>query len=146
MWNRTTITEKIKASSDRFGSINPQQLKQLKFACKNSKGSELFFGLFPFFFDPDLQENSDHRQQLAGTILFELNPSCPLELEGVLFAIPKYWNVSIEEIIWYMCNQFGHEVVKSFLESLILDVSDSKLLDSFKTMLFWVRRYKPNGN
>lgn len=144
MWNREAITEKIKISSDRFGYNNPQQLKQLIFACKKSSDSELFFGLFSFFFDPSLQENFENRQELAGTILFELNPSCPLELEGVIYAIPKHWGVSVEEIPWYLCNQFGKEIVISFLEDLIPDVSDSELQESFETMLFWAKRYKVN--
>jgi len=58
MWDRYTIIEKIRESADRFGTDNPQQIKQLTFACEKSSDSELFFGLFSFFFNPSLQENT----------------------------------------------------------------------------------------
>ena len=68
--DRQTIIEKIRDSADRYGASNPQQYKQLVSRYKNASDRELFFGLFTFFYDPDLQDNAYQRQQLAGTILF----------------------------------------------------------------------------
>jgi hypothetical protein len=142
MWNRQAIIEKIADAADRFGANNPQQLKQLSFACEKSQDRELFFGLFSFFYDPSLQDNSIARQQLAGAILFSLSPSCPLELDGFIYALPKYWDLSIEEIPWYLCKVFGKQKVTAFLEDLIPDVEDEKLIQSFKTLLYWANGYK----
>jgi len=115
MMDRQTIMEKVRASADRYGPSNPQQIKQLISSLGNAPERELFFGLFSFFYDPDLQENSVQRQQLAGAILFEISPPCPLELDGAIYAIPKYWDLSIEE---------------------------DDIKKSFKTMLFWANGYQ----
>ncbi|MGS2724441.1 hypothetical protein ACVBEJ_11925 [Porticoccus sp. GXU_MW_L64] len=142
MLDRKAITEKIRISADRYGPSNPQQLKQLLFGCEKATERELFFGLFSFFYEPSLQENAFARQQLAGTILLKISPKCPLELEGAIYATPKYWDLSIEEMPWYLCKEFGKEVVQEFLVELLPDVEDEELKQSFKTMLFWAKGYK----
>jgi len=142
MQDRQTIVERIRDSADRHGPFNHQQLKQLLLVCRKSTDPELFFGLFSFFFDTSLQDNSFERQQLAGTILLKLSPACPLGLDGVVYAVPHYWDLSVEELPWYLCNIFGKEVVQHFLEELIPDVQNDQLQRSFKTMLFWANGYK----
>lgn len=146
MMTRQTVIEKVKISADRHGSSNPQQLKQLIFSCRMISDNELFFGLFSFFYDPDLQENSFERQQLAGTLLYELCPTCSLNLDGVIYAIPSYWDLSIEEVPWYLCKVFGKATVQNFLEELIPDVESGDIKKSFETLLFWIKCYSPKAN
>ena len=88
-----------------------------------------------------MQENAYDRQQLAGVILFEICPECPLELDGCVYGSAQHWNLSVEELPWYWCKIFGHETVKSFLDELIA-VSDERLSKSIKTMLFWAQHYE----
>jgi len=140
--DRQTIIEIIKNSADSYGSSNPQQIKQLTSSCKKASDRELFFGLFSFFYDPALQENAYQRQQLAGTILFNAAPECPLELDGVIYAAPKYWDLSIEELPWYICRVFGKSKVQEFLEELMPNVEEGGVKKSFETMLFWANGYK----
>jgi len=142
MKDRLEITDKIRDSADRYGSSNAQQIKQLISSCENAPEREQFFGLFSFFYDPTLQENAYQRQQLAATILYEISPSCPLNLDGVIYAMPKYWDLSIEELPWYLCKVFGKLKVQEFLEELLSDVKEGEIKKSFKTMLFWVKGYK----
>ncbi|GAB1266626.1 hypothetical protein [Aurantivibrio infirmus] len=141
MWDRQTIVEKIRDSADKYGDSNPQQMKQLLFGCEKASERELFFGVFSFYYDPELQENSFARQEVAGKILFKLKPACPVELDGFIYAIPKYWNLSIEEVPWYLCKVFGKNEVEAFLKELIPSVNDGELQRSFKTLLFWVKNY-----
>lgn len=141
MWDRQTIVEKIKSSADKYGDSNPQQMKQLLLGCEKALERELFFGLFSFYYDPALQENAFTRQEVAGKILFELKPACPIELDGFVYAIPKYWNLSVEEVPWYLCKVFGKNEVEVFLEELIPSVNDGELQRSFKTLLFWAKNY-----
>ena len=140
--DRQTIIEKIRNSADSYGSSNPQQIKQLTSSCKNVSARETFFGLFSFFYDPALQENAYQRQQLAGKILFKVAPECPLELDGVIYAAPKYWDLSIEELPWYICKVFGKYKVQKFLEELLPNVEEGEIKQSFKTLLFWVNGYR----
>jgi len=143
--DRLAIIEKIKVSADRYGSSNKQQREQLVSSLQKASERELFFGLFSFFYDPELQNNPYERQQLAGTILFAIKPDCPLKLEGAVYAIPAYWDLSVEELPWYLCEKFGQKEVQSFLESLLPDVEEGDIKNSFKTMLFWANGYKSAG-
>lgn len=138
--NRQAIIEKVSHSADLYGASNPQQLNQLLHSLANASENELFFGLFSFFYDPTLQ-SSFERQQLAGTLLFELCPACPIELDGAIYAIPAYWNLSVEEVPWYLCKVFGKNVVEIFLAELILEVENSSVKKSFETLSYWVKRY-----
>lgn len=144
MRDRQDIIEKVRHSADRYGSSNQQQLKRLTDSlCKLSE-REIFFGLFSFFSDPDLQGFYD-RQQLAGTLLYKLRPSCPLALDGAIYAMPAHWDLSIEEVPWYFCSVFGKDTVQKFLEDLISDVEAGGVKKSFETLLFWVRNFDPEG-
>jgi len=140
--DRQTIVEKVKNSADKFGSSNTQQIKQLTSSCKNASDRELFFGLYSFFYDPDIQENNYQRQQLAGIILYKVSPKCPLDLDGAIYAAPKHWNRSVKELPWYLCKVFGKSKVKEFLEKLLPSVEEGDTKECFKTMLFLSNDYK----
>lgn len=140
MLNRQTIVEKVSNSADCYGASNPQQLKQLLSFLANASDNELFFGLFSFFYDPALQ-SSFERQKLAGTLLYELCPACPLELDVAIYATPAHWNLSVEEIPWYFCKAFGKSVVQEFLEELLPEIIEGNIKKSFETLLFWVKNY-----
>ena len=142
MWNRKTIIEKVKNAADGYGASNIQQQKQLIYGCENTSDNELFFGLFAFFYDPSLQENKFERQQLAGQLLLEFSPSCPLELDGAIYDIPAFWDYSIEEVPWYLCKNFGKVNVVKFLTEIIPEVEEGNVIkQSFKTLLFWSKSY-----
>lgn len=143
MWNRETIIKKVKSAADRYGASNVQQQKQLIIGLKQASDSELFFGLFSFFYDPSLQENKIERQQLAGHLLLEFSPICPLELDGAIYAMPTFWDYGIEELPWYLCKNFGKVSVVKFLAEIIPEVEEgSAIKQSFKTLLFWSEAYK----
>jgi len=141
MWKRQQITEKVCKSADKYGFSNPQQLKQLAFSCEKSEDREVFFGLFPFFYDPNLQENFFSRQELAGKILYKVKSECPLDIDGALYAAPGQWEVSVEELPWYFCSKFGRDKVQQFITELMPDIVDDRLREKYKTMLFWVEMY-----
>lgn len=130
MWSRQTIIEKVSDSADRYGASNQQQLNQLLCSLANASDNEIFFGLFSFFNDPDLQRSFE-RQQLAGTLLYELCPVCPLELDGAIYSIPAHWNLSVEEVPWYFCKVFGKNIVEKFLAELIPEVESGSVKMSF---------------
>ncbi|HEY6096057.1 MAG TPA: hypothetical protein VIU93_13995 [Gallionellaceae bacterium] len=102
------------------------------------------FGLFSFFYDPSLQENQFERQQLAGTILYSVCPSPPIELDGSVYAAAMVWNLSIEELPLYWCKAFGKDQVIDFLTELAASC-DSDLQRRIETMLYWCRGYKMNN-
>ncbi len=140
MSTRKTVIEKVKRSADSNGSSNPEELKQLMLSLGSIPDNELFSGLFSFFYDPALQSTIE-RQQLAGTLLYELSPSCVLNLDGAIFALPAHWSLSVEKVPWYFCKTFGGSVVQEFLEQLLPNVIEVNIKKSFETMLFCVKNY-----
>lgn len=142
VWDRRKIIEEVTRKADKYGSANTQQRQQLLFACKKSTDRELFFGLFSLFYDKELQENYIERQHIAGYLLFELKPSCPIELEAMVYAVQNFWDYSVEEIPWYMCHIFGKETVIKFLREITPSVEDYIVRRSFETLLFWAGNYK----
>lgn len=144
MSTRQTVIEKVKRSADSNGSSNPQELKQLILSLSGVSDNELFFGLFSFFYDPALQ-SSFERQQLAGALLYELSPSCSLNLDGAIYALPAHWNLSVKEVPWYLCKAFSKGAVQEFLEELLPDVIEGSVKKSCEAMLFWVKNYSPKS-
>jgi hypothetical protein len=102
----------------------------------------VFFGLFYFFYDADLQENKCERQKLSGVIMFSVAPPSPLTLDSSVFAAAIHWDYSVEELPWYWCKTFGKETVINFLFELVPDCSDYNLKKSIETFLFWSKGYK----
>jgi hypothetical protein len=139
--DRFEIIERVHLTADKYGSSNPQQLKQLIYILGQASEREVFFGLFSFFYDVSLQKNEFERQKLAGTLLITLSPKSPLKLDGSVYAAVSHWNQSIEELPCYLCKVFGSSEVISFLTDLIPHC-DEKLTKSLKTMLFWSRAYE----
>ena len=101
----------------------------------------MFFGLFAFFYDSTLQENVHDRQKLAGVLLLEISPGCPLQLDGCIFGSAQYWDLSVEELPWYLCKMFSKSAVIPLLDELITEC-DEKLSRNLKTMLFWSKGYE----
>ena len=141
-WNRFKVIEKIRFAADELGASNPQQKKQLIFSCRNAPETEVYFGLFSFFFDSTLQENNYARQKLAGSILLNVVPPSPLALDASVYASTQYWNLSVEELPWYWCRIFGQPAVETFLAELVGSCADTKLKRSVKTLLSWCRCYE----
>jgi hypothetical protein len=141
-WDRLKVIEKVRFAADELGASNPQQLRQLTSIFSNAPAREVYFGLFSFFFDPELQQNHYERQKLAGTLLFTLAPPSPLALDGSVYASAGHWNLSVRELPSYWCKTFGQAEVVAFLDDLVGDCSKAKLKQSIKTMLFWSRRYE----
>lgn len=141
-WDRFKVTEKVCSAADTWGASNPQQLEQLVFSCSNARAREVYFGLLPFFYDPELQQNHYERQKLAGTLLLTVAPPSPLALDGSVYASAQYWNLSVRELPLYWCKAFGQAEVVAFLEDLDGASDKAKRNQSIKAMLFWSRRYE----
>ena len=140
--DRHSIIVKIQESADKYGASNKQQIEQLSWVFKKATDRELFFGLFSFFYDTDIQENSYQRQQLAGTMLFQISPKCPLELDGAIFASTSQWDKSIKELPWYFCKAFGKSNVQAFLEELLPNIEECEIKESTKSLLVWVNDFE----
>lgn len=79
-------------------------------------------------------------QERAGDLLLELAPRCQGELPDVLRAILGRWNLSIEQLPYYLIDQFGPQAFAAALESMSKDTSqDVEHLTALKSLDYWLR-------
>ena len=139
------ITEKVLDVADRFGSRNPQQLKQLKFVFSKRDPEEVFEGLFSVLCMDC--KNKFERHQLAGELLYSVRPRLHLELLDRIHLTLASWNVSVEEWPWYLVDLCGLDRVLSAasdLEAYPLSEDERRRLN---TLVWWAKRYRvrPDG-
>ncbi|WMS89017.1 hypothetical protein [Pleionea litopenaei] len=116
-------------------------LSSWRFSAESLIIQKCFLVCSRFFYDPSLQENFFARQELAGKILYRVMPKCPLNIDGALYATPGLLEVSVKELPWYFCANFGKDQVRDFITDLISELGNEKLTEKYKTMLFWVKMY-----
>ena len=84
----------------------------------------------------------------AAQLLRELSPVCPLSCEEAVRALLSDWDISIEEVPFYIAARFGVTRVRQAVGRL----ASERLTDSEKRNLqavsYWIDRYEeayPNG-
>lgn len=135
--DREEIYDLVIDIADRKGSTDAQMLKHLKQKLEKLPVEELFYGLYKVF----LSNEKDYfnRQQLAGKMLFKIRPSLRFDLPKVIKDCLSTYNLSIEELPFYLRDLCGIERVKlaiSQVEDMPLNESEKNSLETFK---FWLK-------
>ncbi|MCH8621007.1 hypothetical protein [Undibacterium sp. TS12] len=137
------MTRQIKERARKFGSCNVQQTDYLARLYNKLPAVEAVEAALAVFTTPtDAGDNFDE-QELAGYLLWTGKHSCHLPAKEVLSALLDNWNLSVEEVPWYLCREFGQDTVMKAVEELIDDASSSYAHKTLSTLAFWVRNYKP---
>ena len=134
--NSSEIHNKIVFVADKYGSRNPQQFKQLKQLLSKCNKEDVFSGCYSVF----LEENEGYfeRQQLAGRLLYALKPKLELNLKNVVRKCLNTYNLSIEELPWYLRDLVGKERLLSIIKELEeCGLSDREQI-SLRTFQFWL--------
>lgn len=133
------ITKLIIERTKTFGPDNPQQIKQLAFVLSKSDPCEVFYGLYMIFLSEPSQAFG--QQELAGKLLFMLQPKPKLNLElaPLIQGALENWNVSIEEFPFYFRDVFGVELVSSAIKSINTSELNELQKNGLKTMKWWLR-------
>jgi hypothetical protein len=114
---RTDIYHAVTERARRHGSRNIQDFAHLKHQLSTAESDEVFWGLLqPFVMRSG--EDAYDIQALAGRLLFCLNPSCPIGLEQLIQQVASAYNFSVEELPWYLAQQFGYDQLLATLESI----------------------------
>jgi hypothetical protein len=127
------ITNRIKMVAAKYGSRNPQQLKQLHFALSHSDRRETYRGLINVF-----RENDFASQEIAGRLLMGLKPKCFDDLPQAVHSILGTWNASVEELPYYFATKFGKTELIRVLATLEKEPHTERELQAIKTFRFWL--------
>jgi len=74
----------------------------------------------------------------AARLLHEANPSCPIPCELAVESMLPNWDVSIQEVPWYLKRQFGADGVKEAVKNVRKHVSSDGERSTLDSILYWV--------
>ena len=77
----------------------------------------------------------------ASELLRQLSPACPLSCEDAVRALLSEWDVSIEEVPFYIAARFGVARVRQAIESLSSEVEGHDEKQRLKTVAYWIDKY-----
>lgn len=82
----------------------------------------------------------DKADGVAGRLLIELEPKCPLSCEQVLERVyESSWNVSCKEVPFYLVSQFGKWYVLNAVESLVSSLPSGEQRRRVEGISYWAR-------
>ena len=75
---------------------------------------------------------------MSAVALHALNPPCRLSVDDAVASLLASWDISIEEVPWYLAKQFGRDAVLASVERLRTRESDKTALTRLSTIEYWV--------
>jgi hypothetical protein len=100
--------------------------------------AERFDILFPVAVKPQW----DAPSYFAALLLRELSPACPLSCEDAVRALLPEWDVSIEEVPFYLASRFGSARVRQAITKLEPEVANESEKQQLKTIAYWLDAYE----
>ncbi|MFG6460964.1 hypothetical protein ACG04Q_05220 [Roseateles sp. DXS20W] len=137
--NSELIHDRVVAVAERFGSGNTQEFKLLAKQLAACNAAEVADGLLLVFSRSAVGESNYQKQQLAGRLLAKLKPKASVDLQAALEAVLPAYNLSIEELPFFLADRCGEEAVIQALRRLETGAEDSRHQAAAKTMRWWLK-------
>jgi len=97
--------------------------------------AELFLGLYPIAVSSQRHGPAFN----AARLLYELNPACQIICKEAIAAMLPEWDISIEEVPFYLCKQFGVRQVSDEVERLRSASLSGEEVARLNTIQYWSR-------
>ena len=81
----------------------------------------------------------------AAALLHRLNPSCPMSCADAVASVLPDWDISIEEVPWYLVAQFGRARVIAAAEELAKRCTSDVDRTLLSTVVYWAGLAKAAG-
>jgi hypothetical protein len=82
---------------------------------------------------------------MSAYILDALNPPCPLQVDDAVASLLSEWDISIQEVPWYLVKQFGADQILGSVERLSGKYADNAALVRLRTIRYWVKGAPAGG-
>lgn len=131
------ITSAIVNFANKYGLGHSAEFKLLYNSITSSPKRERYLGIMGVF-GRDIRDNKVMVQTFAGRLLLKISPKPIESCEEAIFRLLPYWDVSAEEVIFYLREKFGKpEVIKSAksLQNGQVSERNKALLDS---VIYWL--------
>jgi hypothetical protein len=135
------IANEVTARAQKYGANNPQQREHLLQRLRDLPASIVVPELLSVFEKAGDPDASFNEQELAGYLLWHGPHIYPVSPSDVIRASLHGWNLSVEELPWYMCRVAGIEAVSASIERLLCESPSPAEEKALKAMAFWVRNY-----
>jgi hypothetical protein len=73
----------------------------------------------------------------AACLLFVLKSACPIPCKEAIRALLRNWDISIEEVPWYLAGLFGREAMREAVEELSQEPLDREQHVRLNTVRYW---------
>ncbi len=114
-----------------------RDLKPLVADLDRIPGSALFDALFPVAIREQGQASGP--VAMSAYALHALNPPCQLPIDDAIASLLPSWDISIEEVPWYLAKQFGSDAVLASVERIRARHTDPTALTRLQTVEYWIR-------
>jgi hypothetical protein len=101
---------------------------------RRTDGSEIFHALFPIA--AEAQEHAPAYD--AACLLFDVKPTCPIPCKDAIRAMLPHWDISIQELPWYLAGYFGEGAIRQALKELRGDLLSQQERVRLDTVRYWV--------
>ncbi|HEX4963398.1 MAG TPA: hypothetical protein VF173_21390 [Thermoanaerobaculia bacterium] len=135
---RTTIASLVAGSAERCGGDSALELDAIVKILEPSDRLEVFWGLFGAFLEPHREPRRYPNQALAGSLLLRLRPPCPLPACEAIRRILPGWEVSVEELPWYLALTCGEDAVWAAITEIDAGPLSERERLVLHTFRFWV--------
>lgn len=136
--DRGMISILVTASAERHGGDSAREFKDLVKIVGSADDLEVFWGLYAVFKVPRRELRRYAHQALAGSLLLRLRPACPLPADEAIRSVLTSWEVSVEELPWYLALTCGEDALWNAIARLDAEpLSDRErlVLHAFR---YWV--------
>ena len=123
--------------ASEYGLGKTPEFKHLYNSITSSARRERYFGLMRVF-SFDIREQRTLIQTFAGRLLLKIKPKPFESCEEALFRLLPHWDVSAEEVIYYLREQFGKPTVLSAVANLKLGKLSERELAQLETVVYWL--------
>ena len=135
--NSAEITKATIEFALKYGLGKSPELKYLYNALTSSPKHERYKGLMGVF-AVQMREDRLKVQTFTGRLLLNINPKATERCEDAVFRLLPYWDVSAEEVVFYLKKQFGKENMLTAINNLragqLSDLDFAKL----DTLVHWL--------
>ncbi|HSS77202.1 MAG TPA: hypothetical protein VLV54_10705 [Thermoanaerobaculia bacterium] len=115
---RATIASLVAGSAERYGGDSACELDDLSKILEPAEPLEVFWGLYQSFTTQPVESRRYPRQSLAAGLLLRLRPPCPLPAYTAIRDVLGGWEVSVEELPWYIALVCGEDAVWNAMTQL----------------------------
>lgn len=131
------LTSAIVEFAKKYGLGKNREFKHLYNAITSSPQKERYFGLMGVF-NIETYEDRLLVQTFTGRLLLKIKPKPAESCEAALFRLLPSWDVSAEEVIFYIREQFGKaEVTKAVLNLKNKQLSEPEIAQ-LNSVIYWL--------